>query len=113
MMTLRLRRCVSLFVCFSLLVSACSCGKSDKKGNSVNRNSIVDAKRNEGVAAVVDERSCLKPTVPTIVTEGLGGLLAGGTVGLRQLRSSTTAATPSFLFASTEIPLLMRREMKE
>jgi hypothetical protein len=36
MMTLRLRRCVSLFVCLSLLLSACSPDKSSKAGNKVS-----------------------------------------------------------------------------
>ena len=36
MMTLRLKRCVSLFVCFSLLVSACSPDKSSKAGSKAN-----------------------------------------------------------------------------
>ncbi|MCA6073068.1 MAG: hypothetical protein LE178_06050 [Endomicrobium sp.] len=36
MMTLQLKRCVSLFVCLSLLLSACSPDKSSKAGNKVN-----------------------------------------------------------------------------
>ncbi|MCA6072518.1 MAG: hypothetical protein LE178_03150, partial [Endomicrobium sp.] len=36
MMTLHLRRCVSLLVCLSLLVSACSPDKSSKAGSKVN-----------------------------------------------------------------------------
>jgi hypothetical protein len=45
MMTLRLKRCVSLFVCLSLLVSACSPGKSSKansKANKLARNTKVE-----------------------------------------------------------------------
>ncbi|MCA6072868.1 MAG: hypothetical protein LE178_04965 [Endomicrobium sp.] len=37
-MTLRLKRCVSLFVCLSLLVSACSPDKSSKAGSKASSN---------------------------------------------------------------------------
>ncbi|MCA6072945.1 MAG: hypothetical protein LE178_05370 [Endomicrobium sp.] len=52
-MTLRLRRCVSLFVCFSLLLSACSPGKSSKassKVNEFNRITEVDKDSVEKIA---------------------------------------------------------------
>ncbi|MCA6070766.1 MAG: hypothetical protein LE180_06705, partial [Endomicrobium sp.] len=40
MMTLRLRRCVSLFVCLSLLLSACSPGKKSSKAGELARNKV-------------------------------------------------------------------------
>ncbi|MCA6072506.1 MAG: hypothetical protein LE178_03085, partial [Endomicrobium sp.] len=49
-MTLRLRRCVSLFVCLSLLVSACSPDKSSKAGSNVSlptRTSVVQPRRGD------------------------------------------------------------------
>jgi hypothetical protein len=57
MMTLRLRRCVGLFVCLSLLVSACSPDKSSKAGNKVSskanefaRNTKIDKDSVEKIA---------------------------------------------------------------
>ena len=53
MMTLRLRRCVSLFVCLSLLISACSPDKSSKAGskaNEFNRITKVDKDSVEKIA---------------------------------------------------------------
>ncbi|MCA6070254.1 MAG: hypothetical protein LE180_03985 [Endomicrobium sp.] len=53
MMTLHLRRCVSLFVCLSLLVSACSPDKSSKAGSKASefaRNTKVDKNSIEKIA---------------------------------------------------------------
>jgi hypothetical protein len=53
MMTLRLKRCVSLFVCFSLLVSACSPDKSSKAGSKASefaRNTEVEKNSVEKIA---------------------------------------------------------------
>ncbi|MCA6069776.1 MAG: hypothetical protein LE180_01435, partial [Endomicrobium sp.] len=54
MMTLQLKRCVSLFVCLSLLLSACSPDKSHKAGSNVSdittRTSVLPQR--------VDRRSC-------------------------------------------------------
>ncbi|MCA6070650.1 MAG: hypothetical protein LE180_06060, partial [Endomicrobium sp.] len=38
MMTLQLKRCVNLFVCLSLLLSACSPDKSSKAGSKASSN---------------------------------------------------------------------------
>jgi hypothetical protein len=61
MMTLRLRRCVSLFVCLSLLLSACSPGKSSKAGSNVSEFTT----RTSVVPQQVNDKSNLTPPPPT------------------------------------------------
>ena len=73
-MTLRLKRCVSLFVCLSLLVSACSSDKSDKSGSKAPVAKITGVLQEE---KTVDERRWYKPTALTLGTEVAGGLAAG------------------------------------
>ncbi|MCA6070130.1 MAG: hypothetical protein LE180_03345 [Endomicrobium sp.] len=113
MMTLRLRRCVSLFVCFSLLVSACSSDKSNKNGNSVNRNSVVggvDGKKEEKVAAVVDGRRWWKPTWATGPT-GLGvGTVAGIIMARRFKKEGDGIGTKSLLFGAGVLPVMVAGE---
>ncbi|MCA6070604.1 MAG: hypothetical protein LE180_05825 [Endomicrobium sp.] len=47
MMTLRLKRCVSLFVCFSLLFSACSSDKSHKVNGFARNTKVEEVKMTE------------------------------------------------------------------
>ncbi|MCA6070632.1 MAG: hypothetical protein LE180_05970 [Endomicrobium sp.] len=54
MMTLRLKKCVSLFVCLSLLVSACSPDKSSKAGE-FTRNTKVEVGEEEQTTTIVED----------------------------------------------------------
>ncbi|MCA6072708.1 MAG: hypothetical protein LE178_04140 [Endomicrobium sp.] len=58
MMTLQFKRCVSLFVCLSLLVSACSPDKSSKassKANEFARNTKVEGSGEEPITTIVED----------------------------------------------------------
>ncbi|MCA6073103.1 MAG: hypothetical protein LE178_06230 [Endomicrobium sp.] len=47
MTTLQLKRCVSLFVCLSLLLSACSPDKSSKASSNKTGSTVNDMARNQ------------------------------------------------------------------
>ena len=90
-MTLQLKRCVSLFVCLSLLLSACSPDKSNK-ASSNKTGSTVDMARNQSniqglapqpqntdTSAGNNRSRWYKPTWYTVATEGIVGV-AGVTI---------------------------------
>ena len=101
MMTLRLRRCVSLFVCLSLLVSACSPDKSSKAGsnktgsavdmarNQSNIQGLVPQPQNTDTSAGNNRPRWYKPTWYTLTTEAVVGV-TGGTIMKMLTNTSST-----------------------
>jgi hypothetical protein len=103
MMTLHLRRCVSLFVCLSLLVSACSPNKSSKAGNKMLRQGsdqglVVQSQDTDKSA---DGPRWYKPTWYTVTTELGVGIGAGETLRRYFIKQRMNTKVALLLYGTT------------
>ena len=105
MMTLQLKKCVSLFVCLSLLLSACSPDKSSKassKGNNVNsgRSLTVAGAAIKEPDSSADGPRWYKPTWYTVTTE-LGVGIGGGETRRRYFEKKVSTKSALVLSGTT------------
>ncbi|MCA6072721.1 MAG: hypothetical protein LE178_04205 [Endomicrobium sp.] len=117
MMTLRLKRCVSLFVCLSLLVSACSPDKSSKAGSKAS--STVDMARNQSniqglvphtdTSAGNNRSRWYKPTWYTVATE-LGVGIGVGETTRRYFEKEMSTETALVFYVPTIASALLAGE---
>ncbi|MCA6073036.1 MAG: hypothetical protein LE178_05885, partial [Endomicrobium sp.] len=119
MMTLQLKRCVSLFVCLSLLVSACSPDKSSKAGSNKTGSAVDMARNQSNIQGLVTQhkntdtsagnnRPIWYPTWYTLTTEAVVGV---ATAELWRRAESKQGTKDVLLYYGTSVsPMLVAGE---